>query len=175
MLSWLLWVLFAWVGDYQFSAAQYIAQAPDASPHRHFPTITDHIFDESRVESFGISLGAAPSSPPRSILRAGIILIKYFEHWVPQPYNDPAGYCTIGYGHLISSRRCEDVDPLLFADGITGQQGDTLLSEDTVYSRRAVQSLVHIHLSDEQFSALASHLFLILEGISFQSLRSSAI
>jgi GH24 family phage-related lysozyme (muramidase) len=41
---------------------------------------------------------------------AGLHLIAGFEGYVPHPYNDAAGNCTIGYGHLIGERRCTPAD-----------------------------------------------------------------
>ncbi|MCP6553645.1 hypothetical protein NL499_29080, partial [Klebsiella pneumoniae] len=55
----------------------------------------------------------------------GKAFIKGWESFKSKPYNDSEGYCTIGYGHLIARRKCEDIvlsDE--FKDGITRARAD---------------------------------------------------
>ncbi|MDR5830108.1 lysozyme [Caballeronia sp. LP006] len=114
----------------------------------------------SQVEDFGAPLGAAPLSPPPPISPLGIGLIKDFEGWQPIAYDDPAGYCTIGYGHLIAKQKCSQVS---LEDEFRGtwslDKGNDRLEIDTRTSRAAVQRLVTRELEDYQFSALSSFVF----------------
>ena len=49
----------------------------------------------------------------RHITRDGLDLIKRFEGFSPTIYICPAGYPTIGYGHVV-----RDDERAIFADGI---------------------------------------------------------
>jgi len=41
---------------------------------------------------------------------AGLRFISRFEGYYSQPYNDPAGYATVGYGHLLGYRPVDERD-----------------------------------------------------------------
>ena len=111
---------------------------------------------QSLVEDYGgDGVGIAPSKKIREILPIALDMIKHFEGWEPRAYNDAAGYCTIGYGHLIALKRCEDVDLGEFGSEMTLADGAKLLEVDTLSARLAVQRLVTADLNDEQFGALA--------------------
>ena len=62
-----------------------------------------------------------------------ITRIKSREGLMLEPYKCPAGYATIGYGHLITER-----DSSLLG-GITEKQADSLLRQDLNYSKRWVK------------------------------------
>lgn len=110
-------------------------------------------------EAVGDSLGFTNGSSPRSMLSLGFELLKDFEGWVPIAYDDPVGYCTVGYGHLIALKKCGLLNPAPYPNGLTKGDGEKLLDEDTAFARRAVQSLVDVTLTDAEFSALASFVF----------------
>ncbi|MBL8546958.1 MAG: lysozyme [Hyphomonadaceae bacterium] len=88
-----------------------------------------------------------------------IDILKHFEGWVPNAYNDPVGYCTIGYGHLIALNRCEQIQLGSFAAGLSEADGALLLEGDTLGARAAVQELVIVALTDEQFGALSDFVY----------------
>jgi lysozyme len=90
----------------------------------------------------------------RHITQAGIDLIKQFEGFWPTVYICPAGYPTIGYGHLIKPHEREQ-----FASGITTAQAETLLRQDVQTAERAVLRLITVPLTDGQFDALVSFTF----------------
>ena len=117
-----------------------------------------------QVEELKGSLGAAPSGTPRRITLRTLELIKEFEGWRSMPYNDVAGYCTIGYGHLIALKRCEEIDLGRFANGLSEDEGQKLLLRDTVRARFAVEKLVNVPLSNSQFGALVSFVYNIGQG-----------
>jgi len=91
-------------------------------------------------------------------------MLMHFEGWVPGAYDDPAGYCTIGYGHLIALTRCATIDLGRYATPLTKDQGADLLVNDTKLARIALKDLVSVELTDQQFGALSSFVFNIGRG-----------
>jgi lysozyme len=85
----------------------------------------------------------------RHITQNGIDLIKRFEGFSRTVYFCPAGYPTIGYGHVV--KPYED-----FSAGIDETQAEELLRQDAVIAERAVLRLINVPLTDGQFDALAS-------------------
>ena len=90
----------------------------------------------------------------RHITQAGIDLIKQFEGFSSTVYICPAGYPTIGYGHVVKPQERQQ-----FASGITPEQAETLLRQDVQTAERAVLRLITVPLTDGQFDALVSFTF----------------
>jgi GH24 family phage-related lysozyme (muramidase) len=90
----------------------------------------------------------------RHITQAGIDLIKQFEGFSPTVYICPAGYPTIGYGHVVKPDERQQ-----FASGITPEQAEALLRQDVQSAERAVLRLITVPLTDGQFDALVSFTF----------------
>lgn len=90
----------------------------------------------------------------RHITQAGIDFIKRFEGLSPTVYICPAGYPTIGYGHVVKPQEREQ-----FASGITTEQAESLLRQDVQTAERAVLRLITVPLTDGQFDALVSFTF----------------
>lgn len=112
----------------------------------------------------------------REINAAGLRLVKQWEGILDgdpstvnlDPYLDPVGIWTIGWGHAI-------VDPgtgkflrgaaagararALYPGGITTAQASDLLRGDLLDAARDVASLSKVALTDNQFSALTSFEF----------------
>jgi GH24 family phage-related lysozyme (muramidase) len=86
--------------------------------------------------------------------KTGLDLIKRFEGFSPTVYICPAGYPTIGYGHVVKPQEREQ-----FASGITTEQAETLLRQDVQTAERAVLRLITVPLTDGQFDALVSFTF----------------
>lgn len=123
-------------------------------------TISDKPVPRYLVETFGGAFGVAPGSTARPLAHVGLDLIKTFEGWFPNFYNDPAGYCTIGYGHLIALRECSEQDLSLFDTPLSLAEGLELLDGDTRGARIDVQGLVTgAELNENQFAALVSFTF----------------
>lgn len=119
---------------------------------------------QSQIEDFGSAMGIAPSSPPRPIVKLGLGLIKEFEGWRPKFYDDPVGYCTIGYGHLIALKKCSETTLGEFSKPLTIGRGQEILEIDTQSARTAVLRLVKVDLTDQQFGALSSFVFNVGKG-----------
>ena len=90
----------------------------------------------------------------RYVTPSGLALIKQFEGFSPTVYICPAGYPTIGYGHVVKPQEREQ-----FANGITTEQAETLLRQDVQTAERAVLRLITVPLTDGQFDALVSFTF----------------
>lgn len=61
-----------------------------------------------------------------------IDFIKEFEGFSATPYNDVAGYPTVGYGHLCSTSDCSE---LPYSYPMTQAEGEELLADDVRVSR----------------------------------------
>ena len=90
----------------------------------------------------------------RHVTEEGLDLIKRFEGFSPTIYICPAGYPTIGYGHVVLTHERDQ-----FATGITPAQANELLREDAAIAERAVLRLISVPLTDGQFDALVSFTF----------------
>ena len=90
----------------------------------------------------------------RNVTPAGLALIKQFEGFSATVYICPAGYPTIGYGHVVKLQERER-----FASGITPEQAEALLRQDVQTAERAVLRLITVPLTDGQFDALVSFTF----------------
>jgi GH24 family phage-related lysozyme (muramidase) len=90
----------------------------------------------------------------RHISRQGLDLICRFEGFSPIIYMCPAGYPTIGYGHLITEANKEQ-----FLDGVDEDEALDLLRQDVAVAERAVLRLISVPLTQGQFDALVSFTF----------------
>jgi lysozyme len=98
----------------------------------------------------------AENGPVRVIGDNGIKLIKSFEQLRLWPYQDIAGNWTIGYGHLIRHNE--------HFIAITPAQAEHLLANDLAFASHAVNSLVKVELTQDQFDALCSFVFNVGAG-----------
>lgn len=115
----------------------------------------------------------------------GLELVKAFEG-IPDgdpgtvnidPYLDPVGIWTIGWGHAIADHAgrwlrgpaARDQAQALYPGGITRAQAETLLRADLLDACRDVQRLVTVPLSDAQFGALVSFAFNLGAGSLMKS------
>lgn len=93
----------------------------------------------------------------RQVSEKGLALIRKYEGFAPKPYVCPAGYLTVGYGHVVLPG--ED-----FSDGINEDQATDLLVADIAAAARAVVRLIRVSLSDGQFDALVSFTYNLGSG-----------
>ena len=87
----------------------------------------------------------------RHITQEGLNLIKQYEGFSSTIYICPAGYPTIGYGHLV--RAGEDFTTL------SEKAAEQLLRQDVESAECAVCRLINAPLTDGQFNALVSFTF----------------
>ncbi len=85
----------------------------------------------------------------------GIALIKKFEGLELKAYRDAIGVLTIGYGHTGGVK-----------DGqtITEAQAVALLRDDLAGFERAIERMIDVSLSQQQFDALVSFTFNVGSG-----------
>jgi lysozyme len=95
----------------------------------------------------------------RSITDKGLDLIKQHEGCSLTLYICPAGYTTIGYGHLIAKE-----ERALFSNGIDEPTALKLLAQDVRRAELAVVAMIRVTLTDNQFSSLVSFTFNLGSG-----------
>jgi lysozyme len=87
---------------------------------------------------------------------AGVALLKQAEGLRLEPYKDQGGKLTIGYGHLIR--------PGESFGKISQLQAEQLLISDLAVAEHAVNSLVRVSITQNQFDALVSFVFNVGSG-----------
>ena len=102
----------------------------------------------------------------RHVTEDGLALIKRFEGFVPEVYICPAGWPTIGYGHVV-----RDDERSRFMNGIEEATAEELLCRDVETAERAVLRLIRVPIEDRQFDALSSFAFNLGAG----ALQSSTL
>lgn len=83
---------------------------------------------------------------------AGLELLKRSEGFRSRTYLDVQGFPTIGYGHRL-------LHPESFPDGVSEAQASEILSSDVRDAEQAVQRLVRVALTQNQFDALVDFVF----------------
>ena len=84
---------------------------------------------------------------------AGLSLIEQFEGFSAVPYRCPAGWWTIGYGHVI---RAGERETLRVVDERTARE---ILAADVVVAEGAIAKFIRSPLTQHQFDALVSFTF----------------
>jgi len=98
----------------------------------------------------------------------GLAFIGRFEGWRDAPYNDVAGHCTIGYGHLIHQGNCTAADRSKWGK-ISKERGLELLRSDAGIAEKAVRDGVKVKLNQQQFDALTSFVYNVGTGAFAES------
>lgn len=93
----------------------------------------------------------------RHVTEDGLRLIRRFEGFSAVPYLCPAGYLTVGYGHVVKN-------PNAFRQPITEDEATEILVLDVAKAEKAVLRLITVPLSDGQFDALVSFTFNLGSG-----------
>jgi len=81
-----------------------------------------------------------------------IEFIKILEGFKSQVYRCPAGYPTIGYGHVLKVHEN-------FSEGISFQEAEVLLRKDLKKAQQSMSRLVRVPLTFYQREALTSFVF----------------
>lgn len=122
----------------------------------------------------------------RDVNAATIDLVRQFEG-IPDgdpatsaidPYLDPVGIWTIGWGHAITYQgrflrgdASQQQARALYPGGISLDQALTLLHADLMNAGRDVLSVVAVSLNDNEFGALTSFVF----NLGIGNLRNSTL
>jgi lysozyme len=93
----------------------------------------------------------------------GLQLIIKYEGFYSNMYNDAAGHCTVGYGHLIHLGKCGkeghvDVEKP-FKNGVTKDEASKLLTVELDDAVAQVNKKITAKLTQNQFDALVSLCF----------------
>ena len=147
---------------------------------RSFPKRADKITAGAFLETPSKD-SRALQKPRYAVSVKGISLLQEFEGKVicesateknfHCPYNDSADYCTIGYGHLIAKKPCEELTGALksqgFWDGISENKAKEILRRDLRLSQIALETQLDqgdlrigiADISASQYDALTSFIF----------------
>ena len=87
----------------------------------------------------------------RNTTQQGLALIAKYEGFSSTPYICPAGYLTIGYGHLIK--------PNESFTNLNKEQALCLLKQDVTLAEISVLKNIKIPLTNNQYDALVSFTF----------------
>ncbi len=98
----------------------------------------------------------------------GIALIEQFEGLRLAAYQDGAGIWTLGYGHTGRSGPGACVKQ---GDVCTSAMADEWLESDVSEAERAVNTLAHVAMNQNQFDALVSFTY----NLGWASLESSTL
>jgi GH24 family phage-related lysozyme (muramidase) len=91
--------------------------------------------------------------------------IAHFEGLRTRLYNDPAGHCTVGIGHLVHRGRCNGAaSEAPFRNGISREKAFDLMRTDAAGFVRAVNRLVARDLEQHEFDALVSFAYNVGDG-----------
>lgn len=99
-----------------------------------------------------------------TISKNGFNFIKAYEGYSSKPYICPAGYMTIGYGHVLQTNSVEE---------ISHDDALELLRKDIEKAEFALYRLIKVSLMQHQFDMLVSFLFNLGSGaLQRSSLRA---
>jgi lysozyme len=134
-----------------------------ASREGRVETVADHLPAGEMLEP--VARGLIPEGVSvRTVFPDALQLTKASEGWRPRLYHDAAGYCTIGYGHLVARMPCSSHEPVEFRNGLTLDQGETLLKGDLTSAQYTVMTAVSAPMTDGQFGALVDFVFNVGSG-----------
>ena len=104
-----------------------------------------------------------------TLSQAGVEFIARFEGFRGTLYDDAAGHCTIGFGHLVHHGRTNGTESAEFRNGISRERGLELLADDAAKAAQAVVERVQVPLAQHQFDALVSFVFNLGAGAFAES------
>ena len=137
-----------------------IAASGSFAASRHsFPTLLNRLPPGILVEPEESRAVLPAGVALRRVSAAGLNLTQISEGWVATLYNDSAGYCTIGYGHLIKKARCNGTEPAEFRQGISKARGAEILARDMSQAEITVMLAVQTPLDDNQYAAIVDFVF----------------
>ena len=131
--------------------------AQEAAQTGRYETRSDKRASAFLVDNYESALGAGPVGAVRPV--PALDLIATFEGLEEKPYNDVAGYCTVGYGHLIAKEVCSDEIVGDFKGGISPENARALLMADAAAAGQSASDLTLVDLTDGQYGALSSFVF----------------
>lgn len=110
----------------------------------------------------------AKAPRPRGLSRQGAEFIGEFEGFYAEPYNDPAGHCTIGYGTLLHTGNCTRHDRKEWGS-ISQDYALKLLRHEADNAWRVIEELVTVPLNQNKADALISFAYNVGVGAFMSS------
>ena len=117
----------------------------------------------------GATPGSGLAAASGTLSSAGAQFIAQFEGFSAALYDDPAGHCTIGYGHLVHHGRTNGTESAEFRQGITKDRALALLMGDAAKAAAAVTQRVKVPLTQHQLDALICFTFNVGAGAFAES------
>ncbi len=101
-----------------------------------------------------------------TLSKEGVNLIKRFEGFVPKPYNDAVGHCTVGYGTLLHHGNCNgrDASEQPYTSGISEEEATRLLEGRALEYQKTINEQVTVEVNQNQFDSLVSFVYNIGSG-----------
>lgn len=140
-------------------AAGALTTSPLAEAQKRFPSRPDRLPPGILAEEDQSRAVLPADIPLRRVNEAGMKLTQVSEGWSAKLYDDAAGYCTIGYGHLIKKARCNGSELPEFLRGITKPRGAEILAKDMSLAEITVMLEVVPQLADNQYAAMVDFVF----------------
>lgn len=109
-----------------------------------------------------------PGKPPAHLSMNGAQFVGRFEGFRAEPYNDPIGFATIGYGHLLHRSNVTAADRAKWGK-LSENAALKLLRQDAEAAAWAVRAHVTARLNQPQFDALVSFTFNLGTGAFIDS------
>jgi GH24 family phage-related lysozyme (muramidase) len=105
-----------------------------------------------------------------SVSTNGVAMIKRFEGFRGNLYNDPVGHCSVGYGELVHRGNCNgDASEQPYQNGITEERATELLRQRLNDFQRLINDTVTVELNQNQYDALVSFSYNVGSGNFRQS------
>ena len=101
----------------------------------------------------------APDPPAAGLSAQGADFIARFEGCRLTLFNDPAGNCTIGIGHLVHRGPIDGTEPAEFKAGISHNRALELLQSDASSAAHGVLQAATVPLAQTELDALISFTF----------------
>lgn len=100
------------------------------------------------------------------ISTAGLSLIRSFESFSATIYICPAGFPTVGFGHVVKPTEMFDLP-------LSPENGEAILLRDVSVAERAISRLIRVPLNQEMLDSLGSWVYNLGSGaLQASTLRS---
>jgi RHS repeat-associated protein len=101
-----------------------------------------------------------------SLSDEGLEFIKDWETYQPDLYDtDGGGNCTIGYGHLLHTGKCNDADRQKYPNGMSQDEALAQLTVDVASAEQEVKYYVTVPLKQQEYDALVSFAYNVPYGV----------
>jgi GH24 family phage-related lysozyme (muramidase) len=122
-------------------------------------SLSTTVLPESAMEWLKVSR-ATSDNKTHVLSSQGVDLIKDFEGFFTNLYNDPVGHCTVGYGTLVHKGNCDGrASEQPYANGVSKERATELLTQEASGFAKTINEKVTVSLNQNQFDALVSFVY----------------